>query len=46
MAGSYGLAGFEQRLRKVMAASAAGDMAAAVASALGMEAELDRGDEW
>ena len=45
MAGSYGLAGFEQRLREVMRASAAGDLAAAADRAQGMEAELDRSAE-
>jgi hypothetical protein len=45
MAGSYGLAAFEQRLRAVMGASAAGDVAAAAAKAQGMEAELDRSAE-
>jgi CheY-like chemotaxis protein len=45
MAGSYGLAVFEQRLRAVMGASAAGDVASATAKAQGMEAELDRSAE-
>jgi CheY-like chemotaxis protein len=45
MAGSYGLAAFEQRLRAVMGASAAGDLADAAAKAQGMEAELDRSAE-
>jgi two-component system sensor histidine kinase/response regulator len=45
MAGSYGLTVFEQRMRAVIAASAAGDVAGAMAKARGMEVELDRSAE-
>ncbi|HEY2132568.1 MAG TPA: Hpt domain-containing protein [Acetobacteraceae bacterium] len=45
MAGNYGLTVFERRLREVMEASAAGDVASATAKAPEMEAELDRNAE-
>jgi signal transduction histidine kinase/FixJ family two-component response regulator/HPt (histidine-containing phosphotransfer) domain-containing protein len=45
MAGSYGMAAFERRLRAIMAATTAGDIAAARQHAQEMGIELDRSEE-
>ena len=45
MAGSYGMAAFERRLRAIMTATGAGDVAAARRHAAGLAGELDRSEE-
>lgn len=45
MAGGYGLAGFERRMRAIMRASGAGDLATATVAAEGIDHLLDRSAE-